>query len=145
MKKGETIMKKIEFVLGAIIVGMLFTACEKTSDNESVNQTKQSEITAPASETFCAEENGNTLQANKEFLVRELEVSDSDAEGIAYRLEKCECGLIVEWKDKVESDNAYLITFVNDKGEEYYTSIDSHGSIGPIKDSKGNYIYAPID
>ena len=42
------------------------------------------------------------------------EKSDSDAVGIAYMLENCNCGLIVECKDKLEGKNAYMITFEND-------------------------------
>ena len=85
------------------------------------------------------------VEANKNFFMDELELSESRATGTANQLEQCGCGRIVELKDRIDGEKAYQITLVNDKGEKFYTSFDMNGFIGPIKNEEGNYLYAPID
>lgn len=108
------------------------------TETEYLNDNEQTIKTLTESE----EEN---MDANVEFFLEELSLSQTMAEGAAKILEKAGCGKIVNYENKTDAKNAYTITLINDKGDKFNTAFDLNGYIGPVKDEKGNYLYSPID
>ena len=97
---------------------------------------------------FQLEETMNNMELvehNKAFLSRELHLKDEEAERAASGLVEVGCGKLTGISDLDDSDHAYAMTLINDKGESFKVTMSYDGYLGVVQDSNGKYLFMPID
>ena len=154
--------KKVGIFLSAMSMVALLSGCDEQVNNsrnlgeiqtESLNvetadieseeeQTTEGQTTE---EQTVEEKEFAYKEENRLFFLEELGMSENRAKGAAQMLEIAGCGTIVDYEDKMDGENAYTITLINSEGKKYFTSFDTDGLIGPIKDEEGTYLYAPVE
>lgn len=85
------------------------------------------------------------ITENTNFFVQKLNVQENPARGAAERLSKVGCGRINEIRDLDDSDGAYSMDIIDEKGDCYNITMSYEGYLGVVIDEEGKYLVMPID
>lgn len=142
MSGEDNTMKKTLIIL--VVICVLLCSCTKNEEKE--NKYAKNGISSEIKENTEADNMSDKIvEYDKQFLMEELAINESMATSCANKLVNSGCGRIVKYEDKLDDGKAYSVTLINEEGKKFYTAFDEKGFIGPIKDEKGEYLYAPID
>lgn len=138
----EILLSSAAFLIMAVSLGYLIVNTIEQNNEQKEEYTEQEEYSMQ--ETKYNEQ--ETIEHNHQFLMDELKFESSDAVlGASTRLAECGVSKITKLEVIDDSDSVYILRVTDDKGQTFKFNISYHGSIGPILDAQGNYLYTPID
>lgn len=131
----EILLSSVAFLIMAVSLGYLIVNTVKQNNKQEEEYSMQEEYNEQ-----------ETIEYNHQFLMNKLKFESSDAVlGASTRLTECGVSKIAKLEVIDDSDYVYILRVTDDKGQTFKFNISYHGSIGPILDTQGNYLYTPID
>ena len=132
----EILLSSVAFIIMAVSLGYLIVNTVKQNNEQKEEYNEQEE-------EYNEQE---TIEYNHQFLMDKLKFESSDAVlGASTRLTECGVSKIAKLEVIDDSDYVYILRVTDNKGQTFKFNISYHGSIGPILDTQGNYLYTPID
>ena len=90
--------------------------------------------------------NMEQIEFNTAFLMETPGFTDEHAVGgAAEHLQEAGCGFISSVEVIDDSNEVYSLKIIDENGQVLYADMEFEGYIGPIKDDKGRYLYAPVE
>ena len=132
----EILLSSVAFLIMAVSLGYLIVNTAKQNNEQKEEYSIQEE----------KHNEQETIEYNYKFLMDKLKFESSDAVlGASTRLTECGVNKITNLEVIDDSDYVYILRITDDKGQTFKFNISYNGSIGPILDTQGNYLYTPID
>ena len=139
----EILLSSVAFIIMAVSLGYLIVNTVKQNNEQKEEYNEQQEEYSTQEEKYNEQE---TIEYNHQFLMDKLKFESSDAVlGASTRLTECGVNKITNLEVIDDSDYVYILRVTDDKGQTFKFNISYNGSIGPILDTQGNYLYTPID